>query len=134
VASRPVTSRYHRRGQRETTGRDGDWHGGESQVVQTGRTVVVDWPEVQASGIYRNPVTGTTFDAAVGTVVGYANDLAFSRCGPAVSHDGGRTFRRTSLPAVTGQSTLCSNATTAVGPLDGRGGHLRPAVHRGRPE
>lgn len=101
--------------QERNLSQDGDWHGGEPQVVQAGRTVVVDWPEVQASGVYRNPVTGT-FDTAVGTVVGYANDPAFSRCGLAVSHDGGRTFRRTTLPAVTGQSTLCSDATTAVGP------------------
>lgn len=52
--------------QERNLSQDGDWHGGEPQVVQTGRTVVVDWPEVQASGVYRNPATGT-FDTAVGT-------------------------------------------------------------------
>ena len=93
----------------------GDWHGGEPQVAVSGNDVAVVWPEVQASGIYRNPVTGT-FDTAVGTVVGYANDSSFSRCGLALSHDGGRSFRRTILPAQTAQSSLCSDAVAAFGP------------------
>jgi hypothetical protein len=93
----------------------GDWHGGEPQVAVRGDDVVVVWPEVDNTGVYRNPITGT-LNTAVGTVVGYANDPAFSRCGLAISHDGGRTFRRTILPAQTAQSTLCSDAITAFGP------------------
>jgi len=93
----------------------GDWHGGEPQVAVHGSDVVVVWPEEDNTGVYRNPATGT-LNTAVGTVVGYANDPAFSRCGLAISHDGGRTFRRTTLPAQTAQSTLCSDAITAFGP------------------
>ncbi len=96
----------------------GDWHAGEPEIAvnpRDPRNVVMDWPEEDATGIYRNPVTGR-FDTATGIAVGYAADPAFSRCGLAVSGDGGRSWRRSVLPAQTAQSTLCSDATVAAGP------------------
>lgn len=96
----------------------GDWHAGEPEIAvnpANPRNVVMDWPEEDATGVYRNPATGT-FDAVTGTLLGYASDPAFSRCGLALSFDGGRAWRRTVLPAQTAQSTLCSDATVAAGP------------------
>lgn len=95
----------------------GDWHAGEPEIAVNPRNpanVVMDWPEEEADGIYRNPVTGT-FDTATGTI-GYATDGASSRCGLAVSNDGGQNWHRTVLPAQTAQSPLCSDATIAAGP------------------
>lgn len=95
----------------------GDWHAGEPEIAVNPANpadVVMDWPEEEATGIYRNPVTGT-YDTATGTV-GYAADGAASRCGLAVSDDAGLTWRRTVLPAQTAQSPLCSDATVAAGP------------------
>jgi photosystem II stability/assembly factor-like uncharacterized protein len=97
--------------------RNGDWHAGEPGVAVNPRNpdnVVVVWPEQDATGLYRNPATGT-FDTVTGMAVGYATDPAFSRCGLAVSFDGGRSWRRSVLPAQTAQSTLCSDATIAAG-------------------
>jgi len=96
----------------------GDWHAGEPGIAVNPRnpnTVVIVWPEQDATGIYRNPATGT-YDTLTGTLLGYANDPTASRCGLAISHDAGRTWRRTVLPAQTVQSTLCSDATVAAGP------------------
>ena len=96
----------------------GDWHAGEPGIAANPRNpdnVVVVWPEQDATGVYRNPVTGT-FDTVTGTVLGYAADPGYSRCGLALSFDGGGTWRRTQLPAQTAQSTLCSDATVAAGP------------------
>src|SRR3954447_23367877 len=95
----------------------GDWHAGEPGVAVDPRnqnSVVAVWAEQDATGIYRNAVTGT-FDTLTGTI-GYATDPAASRCGVAFSRDAGRTWRRTVLPAQTAQSTLCSDATIAAGP------------------
>lgn len=96
----------------------GDWHAGEPGIAVNPRNpnnVVAVWPEQDATGIYRNPATGT-YDTLIGTVVGYANDPAASRCGLAISTDAGRTWSRTVLPAQTVQSSLCSDATIAPGP------------------
>ena len=95
-----------------------DWRGGEPEVAVNPRNpdnVVMVWPEENATGAYRNPLTGV-FDVATGTAVGYANDPGFSRCGLAVSWDGGLTWTRSVLPAQTAQSTLCSDAAVAAGP------------------
>lgn len=95
-----------------------DWHGGEPELAvnpRNQRNVVMVWPEEAATGLYRNPATGT-FNVATGTGIGYANDAGFSRCGLAVSWDGGSAWQRTVLPAQTAQSTLCSDAAVAAGP------------------
>ena len=97
---------------------NGDWHAGEPGVAVNPRNpgnVVAVWPEQDATGVYRNPATGT-FDTVTGMAIGYATDPAFSRCGLAVSFDGGRSWRRSVLPAQTAQSTLCSDATIAAAP------------------
>lgn len=96
----------------------GDWHAGEPGIAVNPRNpnnVVVVWPEQDATGIYRNPATGT-YDTLTGTLIGYANDPTASRCGLAISRDAGGTWRRTVLPAQTVQSTLCSDATVTAGP------------------
>jgi hypothetical protein len=96
----------------------GDWHAGEPGIAVNPKdqdNVVAVWPEQDATGVYRNPATGT-YDTLTGTIIGYANDPAASRCGLAISHDAGRTWRRTVLPAQTVQSSLCSDATIAAGP------------------
>jgi hypothetical protein len=96
----------------------GDWHAGEPGIAVSPRNpdnLIVVWPEQDATGIYRNPATGT-YDTLTGTLIGYANDPTASRCGLAISHDAGRTWRRTVLPAQTVQSPLCSDATAAAGP------------------
>ena len=96
----------------------GDWHAGEPGVAvdpQNSHNVVAVWPEQDATGIYNTPATGS-YDTLIGTVIGYANDPAASRCGLATSSDGGATWRRTVLPASTPQSPLCSDATIAAGP------------------
>lgn len=96
----------------------GDWHAGEPGIAVNPRNpnnVVLVWPEQDATGIYRNPATGT-YDTLSGTLIGYANDPTASRCGLGTSFDAGRTWRRTVLPAQTVQSTLCSDATVAAGP------------------
>ena len=95
----------------------GDWHAGEPGVAispRNPRNLVAVWPEQDATGIYRNPATGT-FDTLTGTL-GYDADPAASRCGVAVSGDAGQTWRRSVLPAQTAQSTLCADATIAAGP------------------
>lgn len=112
-----ATQRVHRAFEMNLSG-NGDWHAGEPGVAVNPRNpdnVVVVWPEQDATGLYRNPATGT-FDTVTGMAVGYATDPAFSRCGLAVSFDGGRSWRRSVLPAQTAQSTLCSDATIAAGP------------------
>jgi hypothetical protein len=96
----------------------GDWHAGEPGIAVNPRNpsnVIVVWPEQDATGIYRNPATGT-YDTLTGTLIGYADDPTASRCGLAISDDAGRIWRRTVLPAQTVQSTLCSDATAAAGP------------------
>ena len=71
----------------------GDWHAGEPGIAVNPRNpnnVVLVWPEQDATGIYRNPATGT-YDTLSGTLIGYANDPTASRCGLGTSFDAGRT-------------------------------------------
>ena len=97
---------------------NGDWHAGEPGIAASPgnpSNLIAVWPEQDATGIYNNPATGS-YDTLIGTVIGYANDPAASRCGLAISSDAGATWRRTVLPAATPQSPLCSDATVAAGP------------------
>jgi hypothetical protein len=97
---------------------NGDWHAGEPGIAVNPRNpsdLIAVWPEQDATGIYNNPATGS-YDTLIGTVIGYANDPAASRCGLATSVDAGSNWQRTVLPASTPQSPLCSDATVAAGP------------------
>jgi hypothetical protein len=96
---------------------NGDWHAGEPELAinpRNSKNLVMVWPEELATGQYRNPVTGR-FDT-LAAMTGSANDPHASRCGLAVSRDGGVTWRRSVLPITTPQSTLCSDAVVAAGP------------------
>jgi hypothetical protein len=117
LPAQAATQRVQRAFETNLSG-SGDWHGGEPGVAVNPLNpdnVVAVWPEQDATGVYRNPATGT-FDTVTGMAVGYATDPAFSRCGVAVSFNGGRAWRRSVLPAQTAQSTLCSDATIATSP------------------
>src|SRR3954453_24015621 len=86
-----ATPRVHRAFETNLSG-NGDWHAGEPGIAVNPRNpdnVGVVWPEQDATGLYRNPVTGT-FDTVTGMAIGYATDPGFSRCGLAVSFNGGR--------------------------------------------